>query len=423
MPRGTGVAVYGASLAAVLAQAGHRIEGVFGLNAGAKAQTREVLFHDHFGQGHRVSQKEIERKVTRSVIFNHLARKLRSVPLTGKIDTRSLGFRMPAFDAIWTSPYLYEVAYARFKYLGLFTTVILPDPPEVMHWTYPIPVRLAGARNIYTVHDLVPLRLPQTTLDDKRYYYRLVAKCLRVADHICTVSEASRADIHSLFSIDPDKVTNTYQSSPVPPQVLASTPEADAAIAKDMFGLKHRDFYLFFGALDPKKNIERIIEGFLTSQSKAQLVIVSARDWGMSGESRVFSGEGKVFGRRFGRRILLLDYLPRPTLFRLIRSARAVLFPSLYEGFGLPALEAIQLGTPVISSRTSSLPEVVGEAGLLVDPYRSNEIADAIRALENDDGLYARLQASGPKQAAKFSDDAYRQRLDAMYRQVCAPVK
>jgi len=125
--------------------------------------------------------------------------------------------------------------------------------------------------------------------------------------------------------------------------------------------------------------------------------------------------DGTVYGRKVDRPIVQLQYLPRATLFRLIRSARTVLFPSLCEGFGLPALEAIQLGTPVISSNVSSLPEVVGDAGLLVNPYSTAEIAGAIKALDADDTLLERLQTAGPAQAARFTDAAWMERLRGLY--------
>jgi len=421
MPHGTGVATYGAALAGVLARMGHRVEGVFGLDIGRRPETRELLFFDRFGHGHRLNGGQITWRVGSSTALNHLPRKLNPVPITDHIDRRGFGYRMPAFDALWSSPLLFETAYARFRHLGRFLTVSMPDPPAVMHWTYPVPVRMAGARNIYTIHDLVPLKLPHTTLDDKGYYHRLVSRCIRDADHICTVSEASRADILSLFDVAPDKVTNTYQSSPVPDDITAASAELDLAIVRDMFGLKPQGFYLFFGALDPKKNIARIVDAYLTSQSRAPLVIVGARDWGMDAGTRFLGDDGKVYGRKVGERIIRLEYLPRTTLFRLIRAAKAVLFPSLYEGFGLPALEAIELGTPVISSNLSSLPEVVGEAGLLVDPYKTHEIAAAIRRIDEEPELSTRLRAAGPVQAAKFSEAAYRERLAGMYGRMGLP--
>jgi glycosyltransferase involved in cell wall biosynthesis len=106
----------------------------------------------------------------------------------------------------------------------------------------------------------------------------------------------------------------------------------------------------------------------------------------------------------------------RPSnLVTLIRGARAVLFPSLYEGFGLPVLEAMVLGTPVVTSRESSLPEVAGEAALLVDPYDADDIESAITAIVNDRDLRTELSRRGRTQAAKFSVDRYRERVQALY--------
>ncbi|HWU02936.1 MAG TPA: glycosyltransferase family 1 protein, partial [Novosphingobium sp.] len=168
IPKGTGVATYGASLASVLSGMGHAAEGVFGIDPGRSAPLRETLFFEQFGRGH--NQGNVGRRVRNSVVWNHLPRRLTQVPLTPHVDKRGFGTRWPDFAALWTSPLLFEVAWARFTYLKQFTTVTMPDPPAVMHWTYPVPLRLAGARNIYTLHDLVPLKLPHTTLDNKAYY-------------------------------------------------------------------------------------------------------------------------------------------------------------------------------------------------------------------------------------------------------------
>ena len=413
IPNGTGVATYGAALAKVLQGMGHQTEGVFGIDPGPAAQTRETLFFEQFGRGH--NRGDVRRKAARAVMLRHFARPLIEVPLTQHVDKRGFGARWPDFSALWTSPVLFEEAWGRFHVLGRFTEVKMPHPPEVMHWTYPVPVRMAGSRNIYTMHDLVPLKLPQTTLDNKTFYHKLIRRLVDQADHIATVSEASRDDIIAMFGADPERVTNTYQSSPLPAAVAASGEVEDQAMIQSVFGLPPRGFYLFFGASDPKKNIGRIVDAYLASQSERPLVVVSSRDWGMSEASGGLGKDGVVYGRKVDRPIVQLQYLPRETLFRLIRSARAVLFPSLYEGFGLPALEAIQLGTPVISSNTSSLPEVVGEGGLLVDPYDTGAIAGAIRQIDQDDALVARLSAAGRAQAAKFSDAAFGQRLQQMY--------
>lgn len=413
IPQGTGVATYGASLTAALRGLGHAVEGVFGLDPGGHPAMQETLFFEQFGRGH--NRGNIRLRAARSVLFDHRPRRLIQVPLTDFVDKRGFGPRWPAFSALHTSPTLFEAAWGRFQVLGRFTTVTMPDPPAVMHWTYPVPVRMAGTRNVYTLHDLVPLKLPHTTLDNKPYYHRLIDRLVRDADHIATVSEASRDDIVARFGADPAKVTNTYQSSPLPDAVAAASEAADHAMIASVFGLPPRGFYLFFGAKDPKKNIGRIVDAYLASESERPLVVVSARDWGMGEASGGLGQDGTVYGRKVNRPIIQLQYLPRDMLFRMIRSARAVLFPSLYEGFGLPALEAIQLGTPVISSNTSSLPEVVGGGGLLVDPYDTGAIADAIRRVDGDDALVARLSAQGLSHAGQFTEAAFAQRLQQIH--------
>ena len=112
-----------------------------------------------------------------------------------------------------------------------------------------------------------------------------------------------------------------------------------------------------------------------------------------------------------------MDHVPFDQLVSLIRGARAVLFPSLYEGFGLPVLEAMLLGTPVITSNVSSLPEIAGNAALLVNPMDVTSIAKAIRKLDKDTDLCFDLVERGRKQAAKFSSEAYEQKIAAVYRQ------
>ncbi|KUR79041.1 glycosyltransferase family 1 protein [Novosphingobium sp. FSW06-99] len=413
IPNGTGVATYGASLAHAMRDAGNDMVGVFGIDPGPRADMRETLFFEQFGRGH--NRGNVVRRAAASVIAHHTARPLIPVPLTEYVDKRGFGTRWPDFAELWTSPLLFEAAWGRFQVMRRFTTVKMPNPPEVMHWTYPVPVRMAGSRNVYTMHDLVPLKLPHTTLDNKGYYHRLIRQLVAGADQIATVSEASRNDILAMFGADPDKVTNCYQASPLPASVIEASEADDHAMIESVFGLPPRGFYLFFGASDPKKNIGRIVDAYLASQSQRPLVVVSSRDWGMSEAGGGLGKDGMVYGRKVDRPIVQLQYLPRETLFRLIRSARAVLFPSLYEGFGLPALEAIQLGTPVISSNTSSLPEVVGEGGLLVDPYDTAAITRAVQQIDQDDALVARLSAAGLVQARKFTSDLFAQRLAAMY--------
>ena len=419
MPRGTGVATYGVALAAAVSDLGHNTTGLFGFDVGRRMATRELLFFDQFGRGDHVETPSLRRWRRLHKIWPFLTANSVDVPFTSAVEKSYFADRLPRFDRVVSAPGLFDKAHRHLRRYGQFLTVKMDSPPDIMHWTYPLPIRLAGARNIYTLHDLVPLRLPYATLDSKIPYARLIRGCMKHADHICTVSEASRDDILSRFPDAAAKVTNSYQTAPIPAHILAGAPASDAAMIEGLFDLKHRGYFLFFGALDPKKNIGRMVEAYLTSRSTTPLVVVGGRSWGTEQETAMFGGgEVSVYGKKVGSGILQLDYLPRDLLLRLARGAKAVLFPSLYEGFGLPALEAIRLGTPVISSNVSSLPEVVGDAALMVDPYDVRAIAQAITSLDNDTALAARLIAAGPAQIEKFSDAAYRDRLGAIYDRV-----
>lgn len=425
MPNGTGVATYGLSLARTLSSGGHRVEGVFGLDVGADERLRQVNFYDLLAKGPQTSTPRQARRrrmrLMRDALRPRLSLEAREVPISDRVETAAFAERLPQFDRLTSAAHLFEIAHLHFRYYGRFVTLRMPDPPAIMHWTYPVPVRLAGARNIYTMHDLVPLKLPHTTLDAKAAYAGILRGCVAAAAQICTVSDASRTDILEHLDIDPARVTNTYQASPLPAAALAQDASADAAMIEGIFGLPRRGYFLVFGAIEPKKNLGRLLEAYLGLGTRTPLVIVGARAWRSEAELMLLpshEGDGNTYRPDSGQRIVRLDYQSRSLLLRLIRSARAVLFPSLYEGFGLPVLEAMQLGTPVLTSRTSSLPEVAGDAAVLVDPYDVGSIADGLRALDGDAALRDRLAAAGPEQAALFSADRYLARLEAMYRDV-----
>ncbi len=421
LARGTGVATYGRMLAQTLAGAGHRVDGLFGLpiNRSSPELLREVQFFDGLGK-----EEGRSRAPFGSIRwFNELAHRVRpmeagSIPQSGQVETRGFRHRLPPFERILNAAGLFDVADRHFRATGRFLRLRVPAPvPDVMHWTYPLPIVLDGARNVYTLHDLVPLRLPYTTTDNKRLYLKILQGCVRHADQICTVSEASQRDIVTLLGVSPDRVTNTYQTSELPalPPETA-TPDGLAAWLRGLFGLERGRYLLFYGALEPKKNIGRVIEGFLGGTAPLPLVILGGRAWRSENELRLLQAgpDGQRLGSA-GDRVRQLEYVPAAWLAALVRGARAVVFPSLSEGFGLPVLEAMQCGVPVLTSREGSLAEVGGDAVLLVDAYDPAAIGAAAERIATDDALHARLAAAGPIQAALFSPDVYRTRLTTLY--------
>jgi glycosyltransferase involved in cell wall biosynthesis len=187
-----------------------------------------------------------------------------------------------------------------------------------------------------------------------------------------------------------------------------------------LFGLEPRGYFLFFGTIEPKKNLARIVEAYLSSAVKSPLVIVGKAWLNPNQRSRTRNASleaGALPTAIHSRsdRIRRYDYLPFSSLLTLIQGARAVLFPSIYEGFGLPVLEAMQLGTPVLTSTAGSLPEISGDAALLVDPYDVNAIRAGIETLEADAGLRKELADKGRRQAIMFDPEHYRRRLQVAY--------
>lgn len=419
MPNGTGVATYGMALHEAVRSLELDTVGVFGVPVGANPALREVLYYEGIGRGYAQPQGWKPWRTLTETVRAARRQQALPVPQTGLVRRESFADRLPAFDRVVSAPFLFERGERHFKRTGRLLDVTMPDPPAVMHWTYPVPVRLQGARNVYTLHDLVPLRLPHTTLDRKRYYHRLITACVATADHICTVSDASRADIVASFGEPPGGITNTYQHSPIPDALLATSPLADAADIEGIFGLERRGYFLYFGAIEPKKNVGRLVEAYLSTRTATPLVIVGARAWQAEADLRLIAlDQGKGTEGARTPRIRQLDYLPRRLLLKLVRGAKAVVFPSLYEGFGLPVLEAMQLGTPVLTADRSSLPEVVGDAGVMVDPYDVQAITDGLIRLDTDPALRAELSRRGLVQAGRFGLTQHRAALHAVYAEL-----
>lgn len=423
LAKGTGVATYARNLSFCLRDLGCRVGVLYGGSAGRRhsALLKEISFYD--SQSLTLDRwQRFKKRVRSSISLNR--NDAFEVPITGHVVPDTFSSRLPHYDRIWNATDLYLKATTQFDVFGVTNRVSLGKAPDICHWTYPLPIRAKGAPNIYTLHDLVPLRLPYSTLDKKDRYLALIRWIGRTADHIVTVSEASRRDLIEVAGIAPERVTNTYQAVTIPDQYARKPEAAVRGEIEGMFGLEFKNYYLFFGSIEPKKNVGRLIEGYLASGVEGPLVIVGAQSWKSEDELRPLAYQtlrqllqgNSTSG--LGRKVVQLEYVSLSLLVSLIRGAKSVLFPSLYEGFGLPVLESMLLGTPVLSSNTSSIPEVAGDAALLVDPYDVGAIAEGIRSLDANESLRAKLSDRGKRQAALFSEAAYATRLAGVYEQV-----
>ncbi|QDH13419.1 glycosyltransferase family 4 protein [Formicincola oecophyllae] len=414
LPHGTGVARYGRTLARRLNELGAQVDLLFGLGIGWKdpEDLRETLFLNAMAEEIPLQKARFPQPAWFSETGRHLRGHVPCpIALGERTDIRALEHRLPPFDRIWNVPNLYRAASGFFRTTGRFLKVKNPLGVDVMHWTYPVPMRLDGARNIYTLHDTVPLTLPHTTQDNKRYYRKLLAMVCKKADALLTVSESSRKAVLDFEPASAPKLHNLGQS--------VEREEAnygDGAFHEPVFqgsvfpSLERKGYFLYYGALEPKKNIGRMVEAYLKADGAMPLVLVCGRAWKEQGETALLQ-QGVETGR-----IKIMDYLSERHLAALLEGARAFLFPSLAEGFGLPVLEAMQAGVPVMTSCEGALAEIGGKAVLGVNPYHVDEMAAAIGKLERSGELCAELTKKGLVQAKSFSPQHYRGKLVDFYK-------
>lgn len=296
------------------------------------------------------------------------------------------------------SPDVFRMAQVYFDLHRRFLPLWDASPPGLMHWTYPVPLRFMGVPNVVTVHDVIPLQHPGLSPVSPARLRRLLRGVGRWAAHVVTVSEASRAAILAETGWDPARVTSTLQS------VSVSRDACDPVAASGALGLQSGGYFLCAGSIEPRKNIRALIAAHAASGVAAPLVLAGPDGWRAAEELR---GAGPGVRR--------VPWLPRADLVGLMAGARAVLMPSLAEGFGLPVAEAMALGVPTLASRGGALEEVAGGASLLVDAGDVRGMAGAIAALDGDAGLQADLAARGLRRAAAFTPAAHARQVLAVY--------
>jgi glycosyltransferase involved in cell wall biosynthesis len=421
LEHGTGIATYTRMLAQIVRELDYEVGVVYSSpqRPAKNPLLREIGFFDSREAAPVAYPKEIWNAVADQFRLP-LGVEPSSVNLTGTVITDQFHGRLPLHDHLFVARNLFSNARRYFSWSGRFVDLVFDSAPDILHCTYQMPLRAKKSCNIYTIHDLVPLRLPFTTLDNKRQTYRLLRKIAAEADHIVTVSENSKRDIVQLLGVPEERVTNTYEAVEFPRELVERSDDLVAAHLRSSYGLEMQDYLLFYGALEPKKNVARLIDAYMLSAVDIPLVITGAVGWGNKTEAKRLQElrtEGTI-GLNGSRRIYHFEYASLQMLVTLIRGARAVIFPSLYEGFGLPVLEAMLLGTPVVTSRASSLPEIAGDAALYVNPYQIDEIAQAIKTITADADLRAELARRGYIQAELFSVARYRERLAALYERL-----
>ena len=273
-------------------------------------------------------------------------------------------------------------------------------------------------RYVVTIHDLVPLFFPELVPKKHLLFFKLFMKrAARAADVIITDSEHSKQDICRHLRVPAEKVRVIYLGY-APTPLPSNLNEARRRILNRL-GIR-QPYLLFVGVIEPKKNLERLLEAFALLRRKhaafqsLQLVIAGGKGWFYEQVYR------KVDALRLGEAVVFTGFAPDEDLPCLYSGAEAFVFPSIYEGFGLPALEAMAYGAPVITSRVSSLPEIVGNAGILVDPLDPASLCQGMETVLMNPSARAQMAEAGRLRARQFSwqraaDETYQVYAD-LYR-------
>lgn len=292
-------------------------------------------------------------------------------------SVRSNAVRVIPFPRLWT-------------HLRL-SAELITRPPDVLFVPAHVIPAVCPVPAVVTVHDLGYRHLPDAHPFAQRLYLDLSTRfSARAAAHVMADSEATKRDLIRFYSTPAEKITVVY------PGRDESLRRVDAAPVRARYKLPET-YLLHVGTLQPRKNLVRLIqaaEHATRSTPNIALVLAGRAGW---------LSEPIVEAARRARHVQLLEYVPDEDLAGLYSGAAAFVFPSLYEGFGFPVLEAMACGAPVICSNTSSLPEVAGDAALQVDPRDVAALSAAITRVVGDADLRAALRAQGYEQITKFS--------------------
>jgi len=285
---------------------------------------------------------------------------------------------------------------------------------ELFHATEHLLPPFRGARTVLTVHDMIFKLFPQTQKRLNFWYLNATMPLYcRRADAIITVSECSKRDIVAHYHLDPAKVTVIYEAAG--PEFKPASP-AEQEQVRRRYGLPEQ-FLVHVGVIEPRKNLTRLVEA-----------LQRLRDQGLTVPLVVIGPKGWLYDDFFQRleqlqvrdAVCFPGYLPLADLATVYSAARLAVTPSVYEGFGLPVLEAMACGTPVVCSSASSLPEIGADAARYFDPLNIEEMAAAIRAVWTDPGLQSTMRRQGLAQASRFSWQLAAHQTLALYNQVLA---
>jgi glycosyltransferase involved in cell wall biosynthesis len=287
-------------------------------------------------------------------------------------------------------------------------------PVALYHATdFTLPPTLPSTKTILTVHDLSYVRAPETAPPVlKRYLDRVVPWSVQRATHVIADSQATKDDLIALYSTPPDKISVLLSGVE---DRFQPAEEGQIKAVRAKYALPEGPYIFSVGTVQPRKNYARLMQALHSlgpDFAGIHLVIAGGKGWLEDPIYETMQALG------LGERVKFTGFVADEDLPALYSGAILTAYPSLYEGFGFPIVESMACGTPVISSRVSSMPEVAGEAALLVNPYEVGDIAAALHHLLSDPAARADLTARGRQQVAKFTWQKAAFELQSLYQQI-----
>lgn len=296
------------------------------------------------------------------------------------------------FKSIWYSWTLWNYS--------IFPLQLIRDKIDVFVSTVPaLPIYCPSPR-MFIAYDLIPYIMPEAFTRRFRAIFKAeISHAARYANKIMAISNSTKNDLIKYLDVEPSKIEVSYPGYDNKCFVPVNDKRVSGMVMQK-YGIDE-GYYLYVGTLEPRKNLVRLIKAFIRLKIqhsvRLKLVVAGAKGWLYDDIFKLVQGSG------MGKDIIFTGYVDYKDLPVLMSNAEALVYPSLYEGFGLPPLEAMACGTPVITSNVSSLPEVVGDAGIQVDPYNVDELANAMYSVIANSSLRQDLSRRGLERAKMFS--------------------